>query len=160
MADTPVTEMVPTCRVVRPGRSTNAKQQLLHAAGISADSVGAQGIHMQLVTIAPLARAKAHKHEGHETAIYMLGGKCGVWFGEELEQHLFVSAGEFFYIPANMPHVPYNPSETDVCVAVVARTDPRDEESVVLLEDLDMLFPDPVGAYRLPRESLEVSSER
>jgi uncharacterized RmlC-like cupin family protein len=160
MTDTPVTEMVPTCRVVRRGPNTNAKQQLLHAAGISADTVGAKGIHMQLVTIPPLARAKAHKHEGHETAIYMLNGKSGVWFGEELEQHLFVSAGEFFYIPANMPHLPYNPSEEEVCVAVVARTDPHDEESVVLLNDLDALFPDPVGAYKLPRTNPEASGER
>jgi uncharacterized RmlC-like cupin family protein len=160
MADTPVTEWAPTCRVVRPGRGTHAKQQLLHAAGISADTVGAKGIHMQLVTIPPLARAKAHKHEGHETAIYMLSGKSGVWFGEELEQHLFVGAGEFFYIPANMPHLPYNPSEEEVCVAVVARTDPHDEESVVLLEDLDTLFPAPVGAYKLPRAGAETSDKR
>jgi uncharacterized RmlC-like cupin family protein len=140
---------------VRPGSESNAKQQLLHAPGISADTVGAKGIHMQLVTIPPLGRAKAHKHEGHETAIYMLSGKSGVWFGEELEQHLFVSAGEFFYIPANMPHLPYNPCDGEACVAVVARTDPKDEESVVLLEDLDLLFPHQLGTYKLSRASVD-----
>ena len=160
MADIPVTESPPTCRVVRPGQRVKAKQQVRHAAGISADTVGAKGIHMQIATIPPLARAKAHKHEGHETAIYVLSGKCGIWFGEELEQHLFAGAGEFFYTPANMPHLPYNPSEEEACVAVVARTDPHEEESVVMLEDLDTLFPGPVGAYRRPRTSKETSGER
>ncbi len=160
MADARVNEISSTCRVVRPGRESNGKQQLLHAPGISADTVGSKAIHMQLVTIPPLARAKAHKHEGHETAIYMLSGKSGVWFGEELEQHLFVSAGEFFYIPANMPHLPYNPSDEEVCVAVVARTDPKDEESVVLLEDLDLLFPHQVGTHKLPRTGPDALPER
>jgi uncharacterized RmlC-like cupin family protein len=160
MADIPVTESPPTCRVVRPGQRVHAKQQVQHAAGISADTVGAKGIHMQIATIPPLARAKAHKHEGHETAMYVLSGKCGVWFGEELEQHLFAGAGEFFYTPANMPHLPYNPSEEEACVAVIARTDPHEEESVVMLGDLDRLFPYPVGAYKLPRTNTETSGER
>jgi uncharacterized RmlC-like cupin family protein len=159
MTDT-VSELAPTCHVVWPGESTQAKQHLLHAAGISAQTVGAQGIHMQLVTIPPLARAKAHKHAGHETAIYILSGRSGVWFGEELEQHLFVGAGEFLYIPANMPHLPYNPGEADPCVAVVARTDPNDDESVVLLGELDVLFEQPVSAEGLSRTSPDALPER
>jgi uncharacterized RmlC-like cupin family protein len=45
--------------------------------------------------------------------------------------------GEFLYIPANMPHLPYNLSASESCVAVIARTDPNDQESVVLLPELD-----------------------
>jgi len=59
-----------------------------------------------------------------------------MWYGERLEQHLIARAGEFLYIPANMPHLPYNLSVSESCVAVIARTDPNDQESVVLLSEL------------------------
>jgi len=35
-----------------------------------------------------------------------------------------------------VPHLPGNPSTTEPCVAVIARTDPNEQESVVLLPDL------------------------
>jgi uncharacterized RmlC-like cupin family protein len=130
-----------TCRLVQASESFQGKQGLTYAVGISAESVGARGIHMQLVTIPPLARAKAHKHEGHETAIYALSGVSGCWFGEGLEQHATVRPGDFFYIPAGVPHQPYNPSADEACVAVIARTDPNEQESVVLLPELDAVHP-------------------
>jgi uncharacterized RmlC-like cupin family protein len=37
-----------------------------------------------------------------------------------------------------MPHLPYNLSQTESCVAVIARTDPKEQESVVLLPELDL----------------------
>jgi uncharacterized RmlC-like cupin family protein len=125
------------CQVVRPGETVTGKQALLYNVGISADSVGAHGIHMQIVTIPPGARAKAHKHEDHETAIYALRGESCVWHGERLENHSVVRPGDFFYIPANVPHLPYNPSKTEEAVALIARTDPNEQESVVLLPELD-----------------------
>ncbi|MEA2755527.1 MAG: hypothetical protein QOJ54_1816 [Aliidongia sp.] len=127
------------CRVVRPGEAYVGKQNLPYNVGISSETVGARGIHMQLVTIPPGARAKAHKHENHETAIYALRGDSCVWHGERLEHHSMLKPGEFFYIPANVPHLPYNPSATEEVVAVISRTDPNEQESVVLLPELDLL---------------------
>jgi uncharacterized RmlC-like cupin family protein len=127
----------PTCRVVGPGTEFESKQGHLSAPGITAESVGAQGIHLQIVTIPPGGRAKAHKHDGHETALYILSGESGMWYGERLKEHLFARAGNFVYIPAGMPHLPYNLSTTESCVAVIARTDPNEQESVVLLPELD-----------------------
>ena len=92
---------------------------------------------MQLLTVPPGARAKAHKHERHETAIHVLSGEVGLWYGERLEQHMVTRAGDFVYIPADMPHLPYNMSTTEPAVAVIARTDPNEQESVVLLPELD-----------------------
>jgi hypothetical protein len=60
-----------------------------------------------------------------------------MWYGEKLEQHLIARAGDFLYIPANLPHLPYNLSESESCVAVIARTDPNEQESVILLPELD-----------------------
>ena len=127
----------PTCRLVGAGEEFAGKQGHLCAPGISVQSVGAQRIHLQMVRLPPGVRCKAHKHEGHESAIYILSGESGMWYGERLQHHLIARAGDFLHIPANMPHLPYNLSNTESCVAVVARTDPNDQESVVLLPELE-----------------------
>ncbi|WP_158790828.1 cupin domain-containing protein [Granulicella sp. L60] len=141
MSASPQTTALPLCRVLHPSESYIGKQGLEYAVAISAETVGAQAIHMQLVTIPPGGRARAHKHSTHETAIYALSGTSGVWHGERLEHHSIVEPGSFFYIPADVPHLPYNPSATDPVVAVIARTDPREQESVVLLPELDGIHP-------------------
>ena len=129
----------PLCRVVHEAAESLGKQGHFHASGISAQSVGSQGIHLQIVRIPPGGKAKAHKHENHETAIYVMSGESGTWYGENLEHHAIAKAGDFLYIPANVPHLPYNLSDTESCVAVIARTDPNDQESVVLLPALDAI---------------------
>ena len=37
-------------------------------------------------------------------------------------------------IITGIPHLPYNPSADEPCTAVLARTDPNEQESVVLLD--------------------------
>jgi uncharacterized RmlC-like cupin family protein len=39
-----------------------------------------------------------------------------------------------------MPHLPYNPSESESCTALIARTDPNEQESVLLLPELDEVW--------------------
>jgi uncharacterized RmlC-like cupin family protein len=129
------------CRLLQAGEQFTGKQGLQYAVGVSAESVGSQAIHMQLVTIPPGGRARAHKHATHETAIYALSGESGVWHGERLEHHTIVRPGDFFYIPADVPHLPYNPSATETVTAVIARTDPNEQESVVLLPELESIHP-------------------
>lgn len=130
-----------TCKVVSNPADFLGKQALVYQSAISAESVGATGICMHLVNFPPSARAKAHLHERHETAIYLLQGEVGMWYGEKLEQHLTMKVGEFLYIPAGMPHLPYNLSDTQAAQGVLARTDPNEQESVVLLPGLDHLPP-------------------
>jgi len=131
----------PQCRLVQAGERFIGKQGLQYAVGISAETVGARGIHMQLVTIPPKGRAYAHKHATHETAIYALSGESSVWYGDRLQHHAVVKPGDFFYIPADVPHLPYNPSATEPVVAVISRTDPNEQESVVLLPELENIHP-------------------
>lgn len=128
------------CRVVRAQDPFEGRQALTYQPGISAETVGARGIHLQIVTIPPGARAKAHLHEGHETAIYALTGTSCMWWGEGLAQHATIAPGDFLYIDAGVPHLPYNPSDTESVTAIIARTDPNEQESVVLLPHLDGLF--------------------
>ena len=130
-------EIDPVLQVVRPGPAFRGKQGHIYAPAISAGSVASKGIHMQMLTIPPGEIGRAHKHEGHETAIYILSGESGVWHGENLEYHDTACAGEYVYIPAGVPHMPYNLSNHLDCTAIIARTDPNEQESVVLLPDLE-----------------------
>ena len=129
-----------TCRVIRPGGTYQGKQGFSFVEGISAQSVGATVLCMILLTIPPGGRASAHKHAHHETAIYVMAGEAETWFGERLESHVVVKAGEMFYIPADMSHLAANRG-SEPCVAVIARTDPNEQESVVLLPELENLVP-------------------
>lgn len=131
-------ERKPVCKVIQPGATYEGKQAFTYFAGISAENTGSQGICMHLLTIPPGQRAKAHLHEAHETAIYVLEGEAEMWYGENLAEHLVVKAGEYLYIPAGVPHLPYNAGDVPA-TAVIARTDPNEQESVVLRPDLDEL---------------------
>jgi uncharacterized RmlC-like cupin family protein len=124
----------PTCRVVRPHDTYAGAQGFDYFEGISAQSTGSRGICMHLLEIPPGGAARPHLHENHETAIYVLSGRAEMRYGEGLREHLEVGAGEFLYIPAGMPHLPSNSSADEPCTAVLARTDPNEQESVVLLD--------------------------
>lgn len=130
----------PTCRVVRPTDAFSGKQGLSYFTGVAAETVGATGLCMHVVTIPPGGRAKAHLHEAHETAIYVLSGTSRTWFGARLEEVVDMGPGEMMYIPAGIPHLPANIGDVP-CTAIIARTDPNEQESVVLLPDLDALAP-------------------
>ena len=134
------TVMAPTCRVVRPGETYAGKQGFEYFAGVSAESVGARNLCMHLLEVPPGGRAKAHLHESHESAIYVLSGVGEMYYGDRLQEHVTVNAGEFLFIPAGVPHLPVNRSDAP-CLAVIARTDPNEQESVVLLPHLDALVP-------------------
>jgi len=128
------------CRKLRPGKTYAGKQGFDYFEGIARETTGARGICMHLLTIPPGGRAKAHKHATHETAIYMIAGTSAMYWGERLENRMDASAGDLVYIPADMPHLPFNPG-AEPAQAVIARTDPHEQESVVLLPELDGLVP-------------------
>lgn len=129
----------PRCTVVRGSGRYDGKQGLELATGISAESAGAIGLCLHTVVIPPGGRARAHLHAGHESAIYMVSGTSEVWWGAGLINHEVLGPGDFLHIPAGVPHLPANPSEREPALAVVARTDPNEQESVTLLPELDAL---------------------
>lgn len=137
----------PACRLVRPSGTYDGKQGLSYFEGIAAETVGARGICMHLLTIPPGGRARVHMHRNHETAIYVLSGEAVTLHGDRLEQRTVTRAGDFFYIPAGVPHLPVNLSGEPVS-AVIARTDPSEQESVVLLPELDAVADDLLAAAK------------
>ena len=118
--------------IIRAGGSYDGKQGMTLATGVSSRSTGARGLCLHLVTIPPGTRGVPHVHNGHESAIYTVSGETEVWHGEGLRHRAVVTAGDFLYVPPGTPHLPVNRSEVTT-VAVVARTDPREQESVVTL---------------------------
>ena len=120
------------CKVVRTSAEFRGKQGLDYFSGISAESVGSKAICMHMLVMPPGASAVAHFHENHETAIYMLEGVAEFVHGQDLEHRDRVEAGDYVYTPAGVPHRPYNPTEHRA-VAIIARTDPNEQESVVLV---------------------------
>ncbi len=128
----------PACRLIRADATYDGKQGLTYFCGIAAETVGSNGICMHLVTIPPGGRAKAHMHVSHETAIYVLDGEAVALYGDRLQHHTVTKAGDLFYIPAGVPHLPINMSDKPTS-AVIARTGPNEQESVVLLPELEPL---------------------
>ena len=126
------------CTVIRPGAAYAGRQGLRYGAGISRESAGAAALCLHRLTMPPGARARAHLHETHESAIFLISGRVEFWFGAALEHHAVVEPGDFVHIPAGVPHLPVN-TGTVTAEAVIARTDPNEQESVVLLPELDGL---------------------
>jgi len=118
--------------VIRAGGSYDGKQGMNLAAGVSSRSAGARALCLHLVTIPPGTRGVPHVHDGHESAIYTVSGETEVWHGQDLMQRTVVRAGDFMYVPPGIPHLPVNRSDV-MTVAVVARTDPQEQESVVAM---------------------------
>ncbi len=134
-------DMPTTCQKLRPGESYDGKQGFSYFQGIARETTGAQGICMHLLRIPPGGRAKAHLHADHETAIYVLEGHAIMYWGDQLQHLMETNAGDLIYIPAGVPHLPINTGDTEA-VAILSRTDPHEQESVVLRPDLEDLVPD------------------
>ncbi len=108
------------------------RQRLPNFVGISGVSAGATGLSMNLVVIPPAGAAEPHLHRGYETAIYLLKGRVETRYGARLENSVINQPGDFVFIPADLPHQAFNLSTTEPAMAIVARNDPNEQESVQL----------------------------
>jgi len=95
---------------------------------------------MHLVVIPPGGSAVPHMHNGYETALYVIKGRAKTLYGEGLSESVINEAGDFIFIPANVPHQPMNISDTEEVIAIVARNDPNEQESVTLYEITREIF--------------------
>ena len=115
---------------VRPDVKIDTLQKLPNYVGISESTAGSSAISMNVVIIPAGARAKPHYHEGFETAIYLLKGDVQTFYGESLKESCINKQGDFIFIPAGVPHMPVNLSTVDEAIAIVARNDANEQESV------------------------------
>ena len=127
--------------VVKGGEVYRATQGSDYLPGISSETVGATALWLGVATIPPGRRTKAHLHERHETAFYMLSGdELEMWSGDELQYQDVVRPGDYLYIPANVLHVAVNRGSKPA-VFVGSRNEPTAQESVVLYPEMDDRVP-------------------
>jgi uncharacterized RmlC-like cupin family protein len=131
--------MTAQCVLVRAGQASEGATGVTYAAGVSSLTAGASGLCLQLASLPPGARARAHQHDHHESAAYVIEGQMVLWSGERLEHHLVAGPGDFMYIPPGVPHLVMNGSDTEPAVAVLARNDGNEQEDVTEVPQLDGL---------------------
>jgi uncharacterized RmlC-like cupin family protein len=127
------------CVLVRIGAASEGRTGVTYAPGVSAATAGASGLCLQLASLPPGVRSRAHRHDRHESAAYVLEGEMVLWYGERLQKKAIATPGDFLYIPAGVPHLVLNGSDTEPTVAVLARNDATEQEDVTELPQLEAL---------------------
>jgi uncharacterized RmlC-like cupin family protein len=122
---------------VRPEHETETRQHLPYFVGISGATAGTTNLSLSLVIVPPGGAAEPHLHRGYETAIYVLSGRVETRYGPELQKSVINVAGDFIFIPPDVPHQAINLSNTEPARAIVARNDPNEQENVVLYQPPD-----------------------
>jgi len=127
---------------VVPGAvSRTSAQGAVPAPGISKETVGSEVLFLGMVTIPPGRRTKAHIHEHHETAAYMLSGdEVELYTGSELEHRDVAHPGDYLFIPAGVAHVAVNRSQTPA-VFIGVRNESTGQESAHMRPELDSKVP-------------------
>ena len=120
--------------VIKSPSEILTRQKLPNFVGISGKTAGAKGLSMNLVIIPPGAAAEAHFHKDYESAVYVLKGRVETRYGKDLKESVITEAGDFVFIPPNLPHQPVNLSNTEAAQAIVVRNDPDEQEHVILYE--------------------------
>ena len=128
--------------VVPGGEPYRSEQGTVYQPGISYQTVGALSIFLGMVKLPPLERTKAHVHEHHESAFFVLSGSdIELWSGERLQDCARARQGDYLFIPSNVLHVAVNRSATEPAVFVGVRNDPTAQESVLMRPELDASVP-------------------
>jgi uncharacterized RmlC-like cupin family protein len=75
-----------------------------------------------LFEVEPGARTGIHHHGGQQTIAYVLSGICEVRWGAEGDYAVRATAGDFIHVPAFLPHMEINPSDSEPFRWVVVRS--------------------------------------
>src|SRR3954453_977823 len=84
--------------VVKAGTRYRSEQGSDYDPGVSAETVGSKVLFLGLVTIPPGSRTRAHVHERHETALYVVSGELEMWTGDRLQHREIAGEGDYIYI--------------------------------------------------------------
>jgi uncharacterized RmlC-like cupin family protein len=108
---------------------------------ISSRLAGSENIWMGLSVLPPGGRTGWHHHGDSETALYVLSGIGRWWVGDDPGEVREAHAGDFVFVPPNVPHWEENASADEPVKMIVARS-----TQVALVVNVD-------GPVRGPTES-------
>lgn len=103
-------------------------------SGVSPQNTPATKIWYGKVSNKPGFRSPPHHHGEAETGGYVLKGVGRIYFGENYQEWVEMTEGDFVFVPPHMPHVEANMSTTDDLVWITCRTP---DNIVINLEDID-----------------------
>jgi uncharacterized RmlC-like cupin family protein len=132
------------CEVVRRGETHTGTQGLAYAAGVTSASTGTQSLSLTSAVLPVGMRSRCHLHRGIESAGFVVSGAVDTWWGERLDRHAVLHAGDYAYIPPDVPHVIGNAGD-EPAVIVVAHAAASDQDGIELLPELDALLQDPAN---------------
>ena len=92
-------------------------------AAIDKDSVGTDRLWFGRVTCPPGMTSGPHHHGEAETAGHMLSGeRIRIYFGTDYAEYVDVEPGDYLFVPAWVPHIEVNMSDSVPAEFVTART--------------------------------------
>lgn len=112
-------------KLVRPtdrSEETTQTPGMIRAAGVAANTTGAERIWMGHVTLPPGAVSGVHHHGESENGIYILTGRARFEYGDKLEHVIEAGPGDFIHVPPYVLHREINLAPDQPIEEIVART--------------------------------------
>jgi uncharacterized RmlC-like cupin family protein len=128
-----------TCVVIRGGGEHEGAQRLSYATGVTSVTAAAQALCLTSAEMPVGARSACHLHRGIESAGFVASGTVDFWWGDRLEEHAVLEAGDFAYIAPDVPHVVANAGDAPALI-VVAHSAATDQDGIEQLPELDRLL--------------------
>ena len=127
---------MPEVRVVKPEDrdATTAQTPGMHREeACGANTVGAEHLWVGHVSVDKGVRSGPHHHGDLESVIYVISGNARFRFGDNLENTVEATAGDFVFVPPYLVHQEINASSDAAVDMVVARSS---QENIVVNVDL------------------------
>jgi uncharacterized RmlC-like cupin family protein len=102
--------------------------------GVGAQHTPATRIWFGKASNPPGFRSLPHHHGEAETGAYLLSGRARIYFGENYQEYVEMSEGDFMFVPPFIPHLEANMSTTEELWWLACRTP---ENIVVNLPDIE-----------------------
>ena len=121
--------------LIKPGETYLGAQGVIYNSGVSRKTAGSQKVCMNVLPMSPGVHSVPHIHKEIETIAYLLQGECTLFHGDNLENQTLVRRGEQIFIPENVPHAPFNQSESE-CIWVVVHSSGDDQDELISMPEL------------------------
>jgi uncharacterized RmlC-like cupin family protein len=115
-------------------RSAGQSGGALFVTGVGSQNTPATRIWLGKASNEPGFRSLPHHHGEAETGAYVLSGRARIYYGENYQEYVELSAGDFMFVPPFLPHLEANMSTTEELWWMTCRSP---ENIVVNLPDVE-----------------------